>query len=374
VNPDKYRSYENRGKRPPAKEWSKMDESPIYKNENVLRAYQLEGLNWLLYCWYHNQNSILADEMGLGKTVQSTVFLDYLYTRCNIKGPFLVIAPLSTIGNWEREIQRWSDMNVVVYHGREMARNLIVETEFYYRDNQHNIVPDIYKFDIVLTTYEMAMSGVSQLRPIDWRCVVLDEAHRLKNKMSKISEVLKQYKMEHRVLLTGTPLQNSLDELWALLNFLQPDRFASERDFQRDFGNLNSAADVEKLQGLLKPLMLRRLKEDVEKSIPHKEETIIEVELTTMQKKWYKSILERNFTWLKQGADKRSNMPNLINVMMELRKCCIHPFLLNGAEDAIIAEYGADTPEKQFSALVQASGKMVLIDKLLRKLKQGGHK
>ncbi|KAJ3031256.1 UNVERIFIED_CONTAM: choline dehydrogenase 7 [Siphonaria sp. JEL0065] len=374
VNAAKYTSFQNQGKRPSSKEWSKMDESPVYKNDNQLRPYQLEGLNWLLFCWYHNQNSILADEMGLGKTVQSTVFLDYLFTRCNIKGPFLVIAPLSVIGNWEREIQRWSEMNVVVYHGRETARNLIVETEFYYRDANHEIVADIYKFDVVLTTYEMAMSGMSQLRPINWRCVVLDEAHRLKNKASKISEVLKQYKMEHRVLLTGTPLQNSLDELWALLNFLQPEKFGSERDFQRDYGNLASASDVEKLQALLKPLMLRRLKEDVEKSIPIKEETIIEVELTTMQKKWYKSILERNFTWLKQGADKRSNMPNLINAMMELRKCCIHPFLLNGAEDAIIQEYNADTPEKQFSALVQASGKMVLIDKLLRKLKQGGHK
>ncbi|ORY40365.1 hypothetical protein BCR33DRAFT_740236 [Rhizoclosmatium globosum] len=374
VNPEKYRSFQNEGKRPSPREWSKMDESPVYKNDMQLRAYQLEGLNWLLFCWYHSQNSILADEMGLGKTVQSTVFLDYLHTRCKVKGPFLVIAPLSTIGNWEREIQRWSDMNVIVYHGRETSRNLIVETEFYYRDSNHDTIPDIYKVDVVLTTYEMAMSGMAQLKPINWRCCVLDEAHKLKNKASKISEVLKQYKMEHRVLLTGTPLQNSLDELWALLNFLQPEKFTSERDFQRDYGSLATAGDVEKLQALLKPLMLRRLKEDVEKSIPMKEETIIEVELTTMQKKWYKSILERNFTWLKQGADKRSNMPNLINAMMELRKCCIHPFLLNGAEDAIIQEYNADTPEKQFSALVQASGKMVLIDKLLRKLKQGGHK
>ncbi|KAJ3041109.1 choline dehydrogenase 7, partial [Rhizoclosmatium hyalinum] len=113
--------------------------------------------------------------------------------------------------------------------------------------------------------------------PINWRCCVLDEAHKLKNKASKISEVLKQYKMEHRVLLTGTPLQNSLDELWALLNFLQPEKFTSERDFQRDYGSLATAGDVEKLQALLKPLMLRRLKEDVEKSIPMKEETIIEV-------------------------------------------------------------------------------------------------
>lgn len=140
---------------------------------------------------------------------------------------------------------------------------------------------------------------------------------------------MKLYKMDHRVLLTGTPLQNSLEELWALLNFLEPEKFADEKYFQAMYGSMTTATDVERLQAVLKPLMLRRLKEDVETSIPLKEETIIEVELTVMQKKWYKSILERNFSWLKQGA-KSKNMPNLINTMMELRKCCIHPFLLKG--------------------------------------------
>ncbi|KAI8927638.1 P-loop containing nucleoside triphosphate hydrolase protein [Entophlyctis helioformis] len=220
----------------------------------------------------------------------------------------------------------------------------------------------------------MAMSGASQLRPIPWRAVVLDEAHRLKNRSSKVCEILKTYTMEHRVLLTGTPLQNSLDELWALLNFLEPAKFASEQDFKVNYGSLNTAADVERLQALLKPLMLRRLKEDVEKSIPVKEETIVEVELTTTQKKWYRSILEKNFSWLKQGTSKKSNVPNLINTMIELRKCCIHPWLLKGAEEQILEELHARTPEQQFQALIQSSGKMVLIDKLLKKLKQGGHK
>ena len=118
---------------------------------------------------------------------------------------------------------------------------------------------------------------VSHLRGINWRVCILDEAHKLKNKTSKISEILKQYKFDHKVLLTGTPLQNSLEELWSLLNFLEPVTFASERDFQAEFGSLTSHSDVEKLQALLKPLMLRRLKEDVEKSIPTKEETIVEV-------------------------------------------------------------------------------------------------
>ena len=370
---DKVRSYSNFQKRPQTKDWVKHEESPVYKNENTLREYQLEGLNWLTYCWLKRSNSILADEMGLGKTVQSVVFLKEIYTRYNVKGPFLIIAPLSTVPNWEREVKAWTDMNVIVYHGRDVARNLIVESEFYHRDMDGDIIPNIYKFDILLTTYEMAMSGVSQLRPIPWRCVILDEAHRLKNKTSKISEILKAFTMHHRVLLTGTPLQNSLDELWSLLNFLEPEKFPSEKAFLTDYGALSSASDVERLQQLLKPLMLRRLKEDVEKSIPVKEETVIEVELTTAQKKWYRSILEKNFTWLKQGA-KKNNMPNLINAMIELRKCCIHPFLLQGAEDSILLEAKAVTHEQQFQALIDASGKMVLLDKLLKKLKAGGHK
>eukprot|EP00842_Homolaphlyctis_polyrhiza_P001258 jgi/Hompol1/2132/HPOL_002827-RA len=384
---DRRVSYTLPGRRYPTGRWKKLNESPIYKNDNMLRPYQLEGLDWLLFCWYNQQNSILADEMGLGKTVQSTVFLYELYRQEGLKGPFLVVTPLSTIGNWEREIRGWTDMNVVVYHGSQPSRNLIVETEFYFRDSAGQIIPDNLKFDIILTTYEMAMSGAAQLRPIPWRCVVLDEAHRLKNRTSKVSEILKTYNMEHRVLLTGTPLQNSLDELWALLNFLEPQKFASEQDFKINYGALKSAADVERLQALLKPLMLRRLKEgiwilttdrliltDVEKSIPVKEETIIEVELTTTQKKWYRSILEKNFSWLKQGISKKGNVPQLINTMIELRKCCIHPWLLKGAEDQILEELNARSADQQFQALVQSSGKMVLIDKLLRKLKQGGHK
>lgn len=214
---------------------------------------------------------------------------------------------------------------------------------------------------------------VNQLKPIKWRCCILDEAHKLKNKSSKISELLKLYHFDHKILLTGTPLQNSLEELWSLLNFLSPEEFADEKLFQVEYGSLTTLSDVEKLQLLLKPLMLRRLKEDVEKTIPVKEETIVEVELTTIQKKWYRSILERNFSWLKQGT-KKNNMPNLINTMMELRKCCIHPFLLKGAEDSICDEYKSVTQEQHFKVLIAASGKMVLIDKLLKKLKAGGHK
>jgi len=362
------------GRRPEAASWTKLEASPTYKSDNMLRSYQLEGLNWLVYCWMHKQSCIIADEMGLGKTVQTVSFLDLIYNRFGVRGPFLVVAPLSTLPHWQREFEAWTDLRVLVYHGTEVARDVMFEYEFFYKDpNTDQIIPGLCKFDVILTTYEMTLSGQNHLRSIIWRVGVFDEAHRLKNKVSKAAEVMQLFQIEHKVLLTGTPIQNSVDELFALLNFLQPHRFFSLEHFLKEYGNLKRSEDVERLQLLLKPLMLRRLKEDVEKSIPVKEETIIEVELTSMQKRYYRAILEKNFGFLMKGA-KSNNMPNLINTMMELRKCCIHPYLIKGAEDRILKESDASEHEAQMACMVQASGKLVLVDKLLARLRSGGHK
>ena len=213
------------------------------------------------------------------------------------------------------------DLNVLVYHGTVRSRELMHEHEFYYKDEQDRVHPEVYKFDVLITTYEMAQAGFEALQPIIWRTGIFDEAHRLKNRASKAAEVLGMFRLEHKILLTGTPLQNNLEELFALLHFLQPQRFADEDDFLDEFGSLEKQEDVIRLQELLRPLMLRRLKEDVEKSIPMKEETVIEVELTALQKRYYRAILEKNFAFLTKGC-KGNNAPNLVNIMMELRKCC----------------------------------------------------
>jgi chromodomain-helicase-DNA-binding protein 7 len=158
---------------------------------------------------------------------------------------------------------------------------------------------------------------------------VIDEAHRLKNKNCKLIEGLRCIDMEHKVLLTGTPLQNNVEELFSLLNFLEPSQFKCSIEFLQEFGDLKTDTQVQKLQAILKPMMLRRLKEDVEKNLAPKEETIVEVELTNTQKKYYRAILEKNFQFLTRGAT-GANVPNLMNTMMELRKCCNHPYLING--------------------------------------------
>ncbi|XP_046701763.1 LOW QUALITY PROTEIN: chromodomain-helicase-DNA-binding protein 6 [Silurus meridionalis] len=384
VDPVKIREFEELKKipeltpveRPSPEQWQKLEQSREYRNGNQLREYQLEGMNWLLFNWYNRKNCILADEMGLGKTIQSITFLYEIFLM-GLRGPFLIIAPLSTITNWEREFRTWTEINVVVYHGSQISRQMILQYEMYHRDEQGNITPGFFKFHGIITTFEMIMADCPELKKVNWRCVVIDEAHRLKNRNCKLLEGLKLMNLEHKVLLTGTPLQNSVEELFSLLNFLEPVQFPSESTFLEEFGDLKTEEQVKKLQAILKPMMLRRLKDDVEKNLAPKEETIIEVELTNMQKKYYRAILEKNFTFLAKGANQH-NMPNLINTMMELRKCCNHPYLITGAEEKILDSFrkthNPDAPDFQLQAMIQAAGKLVLIDKLLPKLIAGGHK
>uniref|UniRef100_A0A182SIN7 Chromodomain-helicase-DNA-binding protein 7 n=1 Tax=Anopheles maculatus TaxID=74869 RepID=A0A182SIN7_9DIPT len=362
-------------KRPHPDQWKALPESPIFKGGNKLRPYQLEGLNWLRYSWYKGNNCILADEMGLGKTIQSLTFVNSVY-EYGIRGPFLVIAPLSTIPNWQREFEGWTEMNVIVYHGSATSRQMIQDYEVYYRTETGKLIRDITKFNVLITTFEMIVTDYQDLKNFTWRACVIDEAHRLKNRNCKLLEGLRQLNLEHRVLLSGTPLQNNVNELFSLLNFLEPSQFACSEEFLREFGSLKTESEVLKLQALLKPMMLRRLKDDVEKSLAPKEETIVEVELTNIQKKYYRGILEQNFSFLMKGTTS-ANIPNLMNTMMELRKCCIHPYLLNGAEDQIQYDYrqqhGEDA-ESYYKNLIVSSGKMVLIDKLLPKLRANGHR
>jgi chromodomain-helicase-DNA-binding protein 7 len=326
--------------KPRGDKWHQIPPEREYKNGMRLREYQLEGINWLTFCWLNSRNCILADEMGLGKTVQSVTFLQEV-AHYGIRGPFLVIVPLSTIGNWIREFERWTEFNVIMYHGSSASRQMLQDYEFYFTEN--GTLPEVSnsaanapasskktaKFNALITTFEVVLSDVPLFCEFKWRNIIIDEAHRLKNKNCKLIEGLRYIDVEHKVLLTGTPLQNNVEELFSLLNYLEPTQFHSAVEFMQDFGDLKTDTQVSNLQALLKPMMLRRLKEDVEKNLAPKEETIVEVELTNTQKKYYRAILEKNFQFLSRGASS-SNVPNLMNTMMELRKCCNHPYLING--------------------------------------------
>uniref|UniRef100_A0A672T338 Chromodomain-helicase-DNA-binding protein 4-like n=1 Tax=Sinocyclocheilus grahami TaxID=75366 RepID=A0A672T338_SINGR len=358
----------------------KFDRQPEYLDTTggTLHPYQLEGLNWLRFSWAQGTDTILADEMGLGKTVQTAVFLYSLYKEGHSKGPFLVSAPLSTIINWEREFEMWApDMYVVTYVGDKDSRAVIRENEFSFENNaiRGGKKPSkmkkeaSVKFHVLLTSYELITIDTAVLGSIDWACLVVDEAHRLKNNQSKFFRVLNNYPLQHKLLLTGTPLQNNLEELFHLLNFLTPERFSNLEGFLEEFADIAKEDQIKKLHDMLGPHMLRRLKADVFKHMPSKTELIVRVELSPMQKKYYKFILTRNFEALNTRSG--GNQVSLLNVVMDLKKCCNHPYLF-----PVAAMEAAKMPNGMYegSALTKSSGKLLLLHKMLRKLKEGGHR
>ncbi|XP_030402152.1 chromodomain-helicase-DNA-binding protein 3 isoform X2 [Gopherus evgoodei] len=350
----------------------------ITSTGGTLHMYQLEGLNWLRFSWAQGTDTILADEMGLGKTIQTIVFLYSLYKEGHTKGPFLVSAPLSTIINWEREFQMWAPkFYVVTYTGDKDSRSIIRENEFSFEDNAMKGGKKAFKmkreaqvkFHVLLTSYELVTIDQAALGSIRWACLVVDEAHRLKNNQSKFFRVLNGYKIDHKLLLTGTPLQNNLEELFHLLNFLTPERFNNLEGFLEEFADISKEDQIKKLHDLLGPHMLRRLKADVFKNMPAKTELIVRVELSPMQKKYYKYILTRNFEALNSRGG--GNQVSLLNIMMDLKKCCNHPYLF-----PVAAMESPKLPSGAYEggALIKSSGKLMLLQKILRKLKEQGHR
>ncbi|XP_026427276.1 CHD3-type chromatin-remodeling factor PICKLE-like [Papaver somniferum] len=359
------------------KEFQHYERSPDFLTGGSLHPYQLEGLNFLRFSWSKQTHVILADEMGLGKTIQSIAFLGSLFEE-NLY-PHLVVAPLSTLRNWEREFATWAPhMNVVMYVGSSAARSVIREYEFYFPKGQSKKLKkkkagqilseskqDRIKFDVLLTSYEMINLDSASLKPIKWECVIVDEGHRLKNKDSKLFISLKQYSSNHRTLLTGTPLQNNLDELFMLMHFLDAGKFSSLEEFQEEFKDINQEEQIARLHKMLAPHLLRRVKKDVLKEMPPKKELILRVELSSKQKEYYKAILTRNYEILTR---KGGGHISLINVVMELRKLCCHAYMLDGVEPDI------EDPNEAYRQLLDTSGKLHLLDKMMVKLKEQGHR
>ncbi|KAH8068788.1 helicase [Aureococcus anophagefferens] len=296
-----------------------------------MRPYQLEGLNWLVKLHDNGINGILADEMGLGKTLQSISLLAYLHETRGITGPHICIVPKSLLGSKD-----------------ERARVL-----------REDLRPGT--FDVLVTSYEGILKEKAGLMKIQWQYLLIDEAHRIKNPNSSLSKIVRLIPTQFRLLITGTPLQNNLNELWALLNFLLPDIFASEADFETWFSLGDADAKdnvVKKLHTVLRPFMLRRIKKDVEKDLPPKREVKLYIGMTEMQRLWYTKILSKDAHTLNAlgGPDR----VQLLNILMQLRKVCNHPYLFEGAEPG--------PPFMDGPHLWENTGKLVLMSKLLPKL------
>ena len=344
-----------------------MEKQPANLTGGKLMAYQMEGLNWLYYQWHRQQNAILADEMGLGKTIQVIGFLSTLKRQgC---WPFLVVVPNSTCANWRREVKLWApSLRVVTYFGSAEARRLAYTYELF-----HGHSKDL-KCHIVVTSYETAQKAEFRkiFRGVVWRGMVVDEGHRLKNNKNLLYGALNALEVPFKLLLTGTPLQNNQRELFSLLQFL--DSSIDAEAMEEEYTDLTKE-NITKLHVLLRPFFLRRTKARVLDFLPPMAQIIVPVTLTVVQKKLYKSILAKNEKLIKSifgGKTRLRQTPDrmsLNNVLIKLRKCLCHPFVYSkGIEER------STNPTVSHRTLVDASSKLQLLEVMLPKLQERGHR
>ncbi|XP_038597218.1 chromatin-remodeling ATPase INO80 isoform X2 [Tachyglossus aculeatus] len=309
-----------------------------------LKGYQLKGMNWLANLYEQGINGILADEMGLGKTVQSIALLAHLAERENIWGPFLIISPASTLNNWHQEFARFVPrFKVLPYWGNPHDRKVI--RKFW---SQKTLYTQDAPFHVVITSYQLVVQDVKYFQRVKWQYMVLDEAQALKSSSSVRWKILLQFQCRNRLLLTGTPIQNTMAELWALLHFIMPTLFDSHEEFNEWFSkDIESHAEnksaidenqLSRLHMILKPFMLRRIKKDVENELSDKIEILMYCQLTSRQKLLYQALknkisiedLLQSSTASTQQAQNTTS--SLMNLVMQFRKVCNHPELFERQE------------------------------------------
>lgn len=340
---------------------------PTILSGGKLKEYQIDGLTWLISLYNNKLNGILADEMGLGKTIQTIALLAYLKEVKRVEGPFLVVAPLSTISNWSNEFAKWCpSLKTQVYKGTPQMRKAL-----------HSKMTNS-GFNVCLTTFDFILKDKAQLARFRWKYIIVDEGHRMKNHNCKLTQALqKHYHSNSRLILTGTPLQNSLPELWSLLNFLLPNIFNSSDSFETWFNQPFAQAGekvemneeesllvIKRLHKVLRPFLLRRLKTQVEAQLPDKQEKVLKCEMSAMQRAMYKSLSETGAVQI-QSADGKASAKSMMNIMVQLRKICNHPYLFN---QQMQADYAID------DNLWRTAGKFELLDRILPKLKASGHR
>jgi ATP-dependent helicase STH1/SNF2 len=339
----------------------------------TLKEYQIKGLQWMISLYNNNLNGILADEMGLGKTIQTISLITYLIERKQQSGPYLVIVPLSTLTNWNLEFEKWApSVSRIVYKGPPNAR----------KTHQEKIRQG--RFQVLLTTYEYIIKDRPILSKIKWFHMIIDEGHRMKNSNSKLSATITQYySTRFRLILTGTPLQNNLAELWAMLNFVLPTIFKSvttfDEWFNTPFANTGGQDKMElteeeqiliirRLHKVLRPFLLRRLKKDVEKDLPDKTEKVIKCKFSALQSKLYKQMVTHNKLIVSDGKGGKTTARGLSNMIMQLRKLCNHPFVFDVVENVM------NPMSISNDLLWRTAGKFELLDRILPKYQATGHR
>mmetsp|Transcript_34077 Transcript_34077/g.71758 ORF Transcript_34077/g.71758 Transcript_34077/m.71758 type:complete len:828 (+) Transcript_34077:171-2654(+) len=350
-----------------------------------LKDYQLEGVRWLVSLYENGVSGILADEMGLGKTIQVISLIAHLRTM-NVSGPFIVIVPLATLPNWIREFNKWlPSLPVIRFHGTAKERDAMLAGPLNTKLKKN---PD---FPVVVTSYEVAIRDEKRLNKIgEYTYLVVDEGQRLKNHRCTLIQSLKRIKSANRLLLSGTPIQNNLDELWSLLNFVNPAIFDDLSIFQSWFGFRNIGqktqgstteedvliaerqnSTVSKLHDILRPFLLRRIKMDVLTDMPPKKEVVVYAGMSKLQE-GYSKMIEQGVLrdiLLNQGIEGARTLSQT-NKQMNHRKNCNHPFMFGEPIDPVTgAHMGSAHPQ----LLIRASGKFALLDRMLERLYRDKH-
>jgi ATP-dependent DNA helicase len=347
----------------------------------ILKDYQLEGVRWLTSLYENGVSGILADEMGLGKTIQVIALVAHLQTM-RVTGPFMVVAPLATIPNWTREFKKWlPTLPVIRFHGTMPEREAMLRGPLNHRNRKSP------SFPVIVTSYEVAIRDQAKLSKLgEFTYVVVDEGQRLKNHRCCLITSLKKIPASNRLLLSGTPIQNNLDELWSLLNFVNPQIFDDLSVFQswfgfRDIGKMTTEDEivqtqreqktVSKLHDILRPFLLRRIKLDVLTDLPPKKEIVVYAGMSKLQSGYAQLIDDGTIKnlLLEQGIEDARNLSQT-NKQMNHRKNSNHPFLFG---EPIDSASGAHLGTAHPQLLVRASGKFALLDRMLDRLFKDGH-
>ncbi|XP_055918769.1 helicase domino isoform X2 [Eupeodes corollae] len=292
--------------------------------KHSLREYQHIGLDWLVTMHDRKLNGILADEMGLGKTIQTIALLAHLACVKGNWGPHLIVVPSSVMLNWEMEFKKWCPgFKILTYYGAQKERKL--KRVGWTKPNA---------FHVCITSYKLVVQDQQSFRRKKWKYLILDEAQNIKNFKSQRWQLLLNFSTERRLLLTGTPLQNDLMELWSLMHFLMPYVFQSHREFKEWFSNPMTGMIegnceynetlISRLHKVIRPFLLRRLKKEVEKQMPKKYEHVVMCRLSNRQRYLYEDFMSRAKT---RETLSTGNFLSVINVLMQLRKVCNHPNL-----------------------------------------------
>ncbi|WP_414567257.1 DEAD/DEAH box helicase [Nostoc sp. CCY 9925] len=286
--------------------------------QGQLRPYQERGAAWLSFLERWGLGACLADDMGLGKTVQFIAFLLHLKEQDALENPTLLVCPTSVLGNWEREVKKFApSLKVLEYHGDK-------------RPKGKAFVEATKKHDLVITSYSLIHRDIKLLESVPWQIIVLDEAQNVKNSEAKQSKAVRQLAATFRIALTGTPVENRLQELWSILDFLNPGYLGNRQFFQRRFAmpieKYGDTASLSQLRSLVQPFILRRLKSDREiiQDLPDKQEMTVFCGLTADQAALYQQVVEASLAEI-ESAEGLQRRGMILALLIKLKQVCNHP-------------------------------------------------